>query len=761
MEEEKQTENKEEKKKRNAYWTEEEKNLLKKLCSEAKTFKELKAKIEDSFPNHNNSWSAISDQVRRNPKWIKHFEKKQKPKPAGEKDIEKEKKIDTKGEKVILTAEEDKLLKALLKNPMTVESISERLNIAKENVWPVIDKFRAKGYEITEENRLVFLQKEPVSGRVTTLPHITKSEIKILILSDLGIGLKTQQPDLLATVYQMGEEAGVYFAIVMDASAGKPKKDKENEYIQELWSFEEQLDYVASYFPKASFNTYFLNGPRDLSHMTKKEPQNFGYSLGEMRDDLRYLGDLQATIEVKNAKIALNIDSGSPAYTKSYPSQGVVENYQDASESVFGDEENPDIVLIGGLYSIFQNPPRLPFNKKYRNNIYSLNIPSLHAMTASQRTRRRRGGSSVIGALILSLEFNRDGNLKKVVPDWRPLNAYVKKRDFLTDIKMDSDLTDCEKEILDLLVQNPRSRGDLSRKINKSISSIEETIEKLNTKNYTIIFSQAEKKYKLLRGLKTEFKPLDTKKLFVKTAKFAFTSDHHIGSKESVAETYLPVIYKECEEANVQKIYGGGDNFEGEFAYKGQTRALTHHGADEQRDYGLKIFPKSNIPTELIMGSSHELVYWNNCGHNIVEAFCHRGRHIGKKLKLKYIGLPNKPSTGISKVNGIGLRLVHPKGGIPHGLSYRLQNWIEKYITVFSKEKEKVLACGHLHVAAFMIYKGIAGFLIPCLQEQTQYLAEKGLIPWLGFWIIEVSEDANGNITRVVPEYIAFESKNR
>ena len=652
-----------------------------------------------------------------------------------------------------LTPDEEKILKKLAKGVLTVEQISEELNIAKESVWPLIDKFRNKGYEVIEENRVVSLEQEPDLGRVIRLPGVTEDKVRILVLSNLGLGLKAQQPDLLATAYAEGEKAGVFFAIVMDMSAGKPKKGKEREHISELWSAEEQAAYITDYFPKASFNTYVLQGPRDLSH----RPQSLVPIIATARPDIRYLGDLQATIHVRNVVIAVtHTPSEGSTYTKSYPLQNIEENYQEAIEHVFNGEDNPDIVLVGGINSLLGVPAQLPFSKQRKNNIYGLAIPGFHSITPSQRVRRRRGGSQELGFVILTIEFNKDGTLKRVIPDSSILTAYQKKRDYLADVEFKPGISDEEKKILELLIEDPRSKGDLSRRLNKAISYVEGAVVGLVDKGYRIEFSEAEKKYKLVRNLKTEFKPISLEAFGLRKAKVASASDPHVGSKTARTDL-IAEVYRIAEEREVEKVFWSGDIFEGTNSYKGQAMALTHIGADAQRDFGLEVFPKSKIPSEFIMGSSHELAYLLDCGHNIVKTFCMLGRTKGKKLK--YIGLPGRGSKGISSVNGIIFQLIHPKGGIPHGVSYRLQIRIEKLVSVIDDTKEKIVCCGHLHLGSFIVFKGIVGFMVPCLKEEDDYLVGAGLIPWLGMWIIEVWQDKYGNIVRVIPEYIPFEPK--
>jgi predicted phosphodiesterase len=206
----------------------------------------------------------------------------------------------------------------------------------------------------------------------------------------------------------------------------------------------------------------------------------------------------------------------------------------------------------------------------------------------------------------------------------------------------------------------------------------------------------------------------------------------------------------------VDIIAHSGDVFEGEGAYPGQERELLFHGADEQRNYGLGIWPKSKTVTVLVRGTSHELAFFKKCGHDIVDAFVKMAPLHGL-YNLKYLG----DHKGIVEKNGIKIELVHPKGGIPYGVTYKLQKRIEHLVEIASSSDAKIMLCGHLHVAATMIYKGMVAFLVPCLEDQTEYLSEKDLIPYIGMWIFEVFCDELDNVTRLVSKYIPFEPKNK
>lgn len=106
--------------------------------------------------------------------------------------------------------------------------------------------------------------------------------------------------------------------------------------------------------------------------------------------------------------------------------------------------------------------------------------------------------------------------------------------------------------------------------------------------------------------------------------------------------------------------------------------------------------------------------------------------------------------------------LRHPTGGAPKARSYRPQEMVIRLfgnISTGRPEDVHVLCMGHLHLALFMIYKGIAVYMVPCIVEMNEYLQGKTLVPDLGMWIAETGIDKEGNVVYVKNKYIAFDSK--
>lgn len=645
-----------------------------------------------------------------------------------------------------------KLLQLLQKGSVTISTISEIFDIPKEEVWPLLDKLRSKGYDIIERDRNVILQRVPSAKETIKLPKITSRTVKILVTSDWGYGLKTMQPSLVEKAIEIGEKEKVWFHLIAgNICAGKPRRGKEGEYF--LFDFEQQLDYIVNHFPKTSFKNYLINGPRELSF---KNPKSFGEELGERIRDLKYYGDWETSFKVGNVQITLLHIEGEPTpYTKSYILQGVMESYQEAIDYEFEEPVSPQILLVGGIHTSLLIPPRLPLKIERKNNFYGVALPSLYKAPGSFPGKKRKGLPHGLGCLIITLQFNEQKKLKKEPKfTFWDFTGFWKKDDYLEEIQINPKLSLEAQSILGQLNKKPQSKGELSRLIQKSIPHTERIINEIKNQKYEIVWLPAQKRYKLLKKMKDKFKPL-TADLIEKTVKFAAISDTHLGHFCQRPDL-IKKAYQVAEKAKVQRIYHCGDVFEGKAAYHYQDWELALPGAQAQLNYGLKIWPKSEILTELIRGSSHEASYLS-VGMDLVDIFSKLAQAQGKKIA--YLG-EKMGVIGTSDLDGIKIQLIHPRGGIPYGVSYRPQKRIETAVTVLEAySSEKVVLIGHLHVSMFMMYKGIAAFVVPCLQEKTPYLASLGHIPWLGMWISEISMDNKKRITKIDLQYHPFEQK--
>ncbi len=655
----------------------------------------------------------------------------------------------------------------LIKSGVSREDISEKMDIPTEDVDKLVDRARSRGYLVFNKEGQLFLNQMIEFGRTTSLPPLNKRSIDFMVICDFGLGLRTQQGTLMRTCYKIAKKEGVHFVVLLgNIIAGKPGRGQEREFFYS--TFEEQVKYAGRVIPQIpGLKQYLVNGWREISWL--REGKNFGLALSKIRPDIRYVGDLRETFELKNGVIIpmIALKSDVTTYTLSYALRGLSENLMEAVRYAESSRKNPKLVIIGGLGAPVFQPAKLPFKLKRSNNFHAVAVPSLHAITPSQLARKKRGGLPVLGCLIVRVDYNKKDRFQDVRLRIVDLTAHQRFNDYLEEVPILPRLRKCEKTILEMLSQKPRTVGELSRAIGKSSGHTKRIVNGLKslkkkkgetgeTNVYQIQWIPEEGRYQLVRMVRQKFPSINLKDLFAKKVKFGYISDSHFGEIHERPELYRESLF-EMNRLNVDAANFCGDATDGEGAYPGHIRELKIVGADSQRAHLLKYTPSGlKFPIYWISGSSrHEGVY-RHVGHDIIKVFAELYNLKQRREVIKYLG----GSSGItSPVKGVRHYLVHPKGGATIGLSYRAQLAIEHYLEQLEIMRVNIFAFGHFHVALLFVYKGIPVVLVPCLVDQTTYLKEHNLVPWLGMWIIEYWTDYLGNITSIEPHYTAYMPK--
>ncbi len=112
-------------------WTSKELKRLQNLCAKCHSFQELEKKAAKSFPKR--TQGSVQSQAYQHENWIKHFEKKTA---------------------VFLTLKERRLPEILKEGPKTLKEISALLDVPKEEIFPIRDKFADLGYDIEMKKAL-------------------------------------------------------------------------------------------------------------------------------------------------------------------------------------------------------------------------------------------------------------------------------------------------------------------------------------------------------------------------------------------------------------------------------------------------------------------------------------------------------------------------------------------------------------------------------------------------------------------------------
>jgi len=230
---------------------------------------------------------------------------------------------------------------------------------------------------------------------------------------------------------------------------------------------------------------------------------------------------------------------------------------------------------------------------------------------------------------------------------------------------------------------------------------------------------------------------------------FCAVSDTHLGSKyEQVGP--LNAIYDLCAERGIRDVFHSGDLVDGQKMYRGQTYEIAVHGADDQKDYAIAVYPRRDGVRTHIIAGNHDWSFFKDSGFDLVKAvadarddFTYYGP-IGRMIDLR---CPAR------RRQVFRLHLLHPSGGAPYASSYRLQKTAESYA---GGDKPDMALVGHLHIECMTFVRNIYMVQMPCFQRQTPYLKAKPLDPVVGarFFRVEFSKD--GAIGRVGTELLTW-----
>lgn len=236
---------------------------------------------------------------------------------------------------------------------------------------------------------------------------------------------------------------------------------------------------------------------------------------------------------------------------------------------------------------------------------------------------------------------------------------------------------------------------------------------------------------------------------------FGIVSDPHFGSK-SCQITALNEFSEIMKKEGVKYIFCPGDLVAGYEVYPGQIHDVYAISAKEQEETVLL-----NLPTGFewyVLGGNHDYSFVKRGGgYNIISVIA------AKRSDVHYVGFD---VATIPILNNVDLMMVHPSGGVPYSVSYRLQKNIEQ-ITIAElqnvvrgiKDKPTIrfVLLGHLHIQMQAMFGSIWGAQCGTFEGQTNYLKRKGLIPSIGGYIVKASLGKNGLLKNFEAKFYMFD----
>lgn len=318
-----------------------------------------------------------------------------------------------------------------------------------------------------------------------------------------------------------------------------------------------------------------------------------------------------------------------------------------------------------------------------------------------------------------------------------------------------TELSDLERQVLDIVGVRATSVGEISRQIDRSSETVIKVLDDLRAKHHMVELDNISRLVSLPDEPRRDFAPTEFK-YFHNFYRIGMVSDTHLGSKYQQL-TALHDAYRIFDERDVACILHAGDLLDGTNMYRGHTQELFLHSAKEQREYAEDVYPrpkKKGVKTYLI-GGQHDRSFYKREGYDILEHFAeHRNDIVYRGFfshELLFKRLP--------------VRLEHPGGGLSYARSYSPQKIVENMMgfiyTIPSATKPALLVAGHWHTPLHLpVYMGVDTVCLPCTQSQTPYMQQrKNMMPTVGCAIIELWLNEDKQLSSIKVEFIVMNDR--
>lgn len=232
--------------------------------------------------------------------------------------------------------------------------------------------------------------------------------------------------------------------------------------------------------------------------------------------------------------------------------------------------------------------------------------------------------------------------------------------------------------------------------------------------------------------------------------RFGLISDTHLGSKAEHLDE-LHDFYDRLADRGIELVLHGGDISDGWKVHRGQINEVRGEAAgwDRLTNYVVNNYPHRDGVQTLFISGNHDHKLHRRTGLYFGERIADR------RDDLHWLG-DSQARIIFDREHDIDLELIHPSGGQPYTVGYRLQTL---YRERSLDGRPTIAAVGHLHGSMYAQTEGVHGFYTGCWKGATTYGKRKGNQSAIGGWIITL-EIEDGEIRRFLPEWIGYESRD-
>jgi len=237
----------------------------------------------------------------------------------------------------------------------TMEELSDKFDTGIKNIRKAIDELRNRGVIIDVIDDKISLGKEIASpSEPIDIPvEVYKNRwIQFGVISDAHLNSKYERQDVLNHAYDIFEKEGV--KVVLNPGNIIDGYGRLNQFEVFHIGTDDQVRYLLEHYPqRKDITTYFCTGMCHEGWIVKREHIDIGKHIELTakdggRDDLKFLGHIEADVKVKIGKRPTRIrifhPGGGSAYSLSYKPQKIIESLQGG--------QKPDIMIVGHYHKL-------------------------------------------------------------------------------------------------------------------------------------------------------------------------------------------------------------------------------------------------------------------------------------------------------------------------------------------------------------------------------------------------------------------------
>ena len=289
-----------------------------------------------------------------------------------------------------------------MKHNAPVEDFMAKFHVTYNELIGLVELCRMYGkqIDIVPKNNELYFEKKIIRNQSLTKPRLNPDELiytEICIVSDTHFGNIHQQLHLLNKIYEEAYKRGIKIVLHCgDMVDGMYPTRPEQPRQQFLHGFDEQVGYVVDMYPKVKgIITKYILGSHDETHY-KNGQATVNKWVSVSRDDMEYLGQDFALININGVNILMDHPGGGSSQYVSYNLQKRIE--------LFESNYKPKIYAVGHYHKSYY--------MDYRN-VKAFAIPCFCDKTQFQQ---KKGLSNVIGAYFLGIYSDTKGNIQYIEP---------------------------------------------------------------------------------------------------------------------------------------------------------------------------------------------------------------------------------------------------------------------------------------------------------------------------------------------------------